>query len=74
MTETEVETYHEEGKEFIVFKTRYGLYSSRDTEGNGLVSSIEKDAVIFWSREALNGYKNSYAVSTGVSTVINGKL
>jgi len=64
MTEFEAENFVEEGKEFIVFQSRFGLYSSRDSEGNGLVSSISKDHCVFWSREALNGYKNSYAVTT----------
>jgi len=74
MTETEAETYYEEGQEFIVFQSRFGLYSSRDKEGNGICSSGVKEACIFWSREALNGYKNSYAVSTDVSTIMHGKL
>lgn len=64
MTDFEAENFTEEGKEFIVYQSRFGLYSSRDSEGNGLVSSINKEDCVFWSREALNGYKNSYAVTT----------
>lgn len=64
MTDFEAENFVEEGKEFIVFQSQFGLYSSRDSEGNGLCSSIDKAACVFWSREALNGYKNSYAVTT----------
>lgn len=64
MTEIDFENYVEEGNEFIVYKTRFGLYSSRDKEGNGICSSVNKEACIFWSREHFNGMKNSYKVVT----------
>ena len=64
MTEIDVENYVEEGHEFIVFKTRFGLYSSRDKEGNGICTSLDKESCIFWSREHFNGMKNSYEVVT----------
>jgi len=64
MTEFEAENFVEEGKEFIVFQSRFGLYSSRDSEGTGLCSSLKKEDCIWWSREFLNGFKNSYAVTT----------
>ena len=48
-----------DGGAFTVFATSYGTYSSRDRDGNGLVSGIDKDSVIFWSREHLNGFQNS---------------
>jgi len=51
-------TIHDDGA-FTVFKTRWGTYASRDKEGNGLVSSLDRDAVIFWSREHLTGFPNS---------------
>ena len=53
---------------FTVFKTRWKTYASRDKEGNGLCSSLDRDAVIFWSREHLNGFANSTSYSTNVST------
>ena len=59
---------------FTVFKTRWGTYTSRDKEGNGLCTSLDKEATIFWSREHLNGYANSYATSTNVSTQIGDSL
>ena len=59
---------------FTVFRTRWGTYASRDKEGNGLCTSLDKDATIFWSREHLNNFANSYATSTNVSTVIGDSL
>ncbi len=51
---------------FTVFHTRWGTYSSRDRDGKGLCSGSDKDAVIFWSREHLNGFQNSTATTTNV--------
>lgn len=52
---------------FTVFKTRWGTYASRDKEGNGLCSGLDKEAVCFWSREHLLGFPNSYATTTNVA-------
>ena len=65
MTTTDIETYDDGA--FSVFKTRWGTYSSRDKDGNGLCCSLDKEAVVFWSREHLNDFSNSYATSTNVS-------
>ena len=51
---------------FTVFGSRWGTYHSRDKEGNGLSCGLDKDAVIFWSREHLNGFANSYMTETNV--------
>ena len=51
---------------FSVFETRYGTYSSIDREGRALVSSLDKESVIAWSREHLNGFQNSTATVTNV--------
>jgi len=67
MTNTDMEIYDDGA--FTVFKTRWGTYAARDKDGNGLCSGIDKDATIFWAREHLNGYANSYATSTNVSMV-----
>ena len=67
MTELDYETYTEEGQDFIVFETHYGLFSSRDHEGNGICSSYTKEDCIFWSREHINGYKNSTSITTNVT-------
>ena len=67
MTNTEIETY-DDGS-FSVFRTRWGTYSSRDKDGNGLCCSLDKEACVFWSREHLNNFPNSYATSTNVSMI-----
>ena len=51
---------------FSVFFTAYGMYSSRDRDGVGLCCGLDKEAVIFWSREHLNGFQNSTATVTNV--------
>ena len=45
---------------FVVYTTRWGTYSSKDKHGNGLVCGLDKEAVIFWSREHLRGFPNSW--------------
>jgi hypothetical protein len=65
MTDPDIE-YFDEGA-FSIVKTRFGILCSYDKEGNGLISGIDKDAVVFWSRECLNGYQNSYASVTKTS-------
>ena len=59
---------------FTVFYTRFGLYSSRDREGKGLTCGLDKEAVIFWSREHLNGFQNSWASDTKTSVTGGYKL
>ena len=59
---------------FTVYKTRWGTFASRDKEGNGLCSGLDKEAVVFWSKEHLGGFANSYATSTNVSTEIGDSL
>jgi len=49
---------------FVLFYTSYGMYSSKDREGVGLCCGLDKDAVVFWSREHLNGFQNSWATVT----------
>ena len=68
----EIEVYDDGA--FTVFKTRWGTFAAKDKEGNGLCSGLDKDAVCFWAREHLNGFANSYATSTNVSTVIGDSL
>lgn len=51
---------------FTVFKTGYGMYSSRDREGVGLCCGLVREDVIAWSREHLNGFQNSTAYVTNV--------
>ena len=49
---------------FVLFYTSYGMYSSKDREGVGLCCGLDKDAVVFWSREHINGFQNSWATVT----------
>ena len=67
MTKTDIEIMDDGA--FSVYKTRWGTYSARDKEGNGLCVSLDKEATIFWAREHLNNFPNSYATSTNVSMV-----
>jgi len=62
--DTEIETFDD--STFSVFKTRWGTYAARDADGKGLCSGIDRDAVIFWAREHLNGFKNSTKHTTDV--------
>ena len=65
MTET-IENYDDGA--FMVIATRFGLYSSRNRDGEGITCGLDKDAVVFWSREHLNGFQNSWASNTAVKT------
>jgi hypothetical protein len=47
---------------FTVFKTRWGTYASRDKDGKDITSGLDKQAVIFWSREHLTGFPNSTVI------------
>ena len=49
---------------FNVFTTRYGTYQAKKPDGEGLCSGNDKEAVIFWAREHLNGFQNSWASVT----------
>ena len=61
----ELESYDDGA--FVVFKTRWKTWAARDKEGTDLCSSLDKDACIFWAREHLNGYQNSYMSVTNTS-------
>jgi hypothetical protein len=65
MASTDIELYDDGA--FSVFSTRWGTYAARDKEGNGLCSGIDKEAVVFWAREHLNGFANSHKTITNVS-------
>jgi hypothetical protein len=49
---------------FTVFATRWNTYAARDRDGNGLCSGIDKEGVVFWAREHINGFQNSWATTT----------
>lgn len=56
---------------FNVFTTRYGTFQAKTADGEGLCSGNVKEEVIFWAREHLNGFQNSWASVT--STSFTGK-
>ena len=53
--------------ELIIHTTRWGTYQARDKDGNGLCSGPFKEDVIFWGREHLNGFQNSWVSVTNTS-------
>ena len=53
--------------ELIIHTTRWKTYQARDKEGNELCSGPYKDDVIFWGREHLNGFQNSWVSVTNTS-------
>lgn len=58
MPTPEFETY--DNGAFNVFSTRWGTYAAKKSDGTGLCSGLDKDSVVFWAREHLNGFQNSY--------------
>ena len=58
--DTQIEVINSEWGDFTIFKSRGGLWNTRDGEGNGLVCGPERDWVIFWSEEHLNGNLRSW--------------
>lgn len=63
--ETELESFDDGA--FVVYRTRWDTYASRDKDGNNLCSSIDKDACVYWSREHLNNFKTSESWTTNIS-------
>ncbi len=61
---TEIEMFDDGA--FTVFKTRWNTYASRDKNGVGITSGLDKQAVIFWTREHLTGFPNSSVLETKV--------
>ena len=62
MNEPEFEIYDDGA--FTVFSTRWGTYAAKKPNGEGICSGLSKEDVVFWSREHLNGFQNSYAITT----------
>ena len=56
--------YNYDDGAFAIWLSRFGLWKAVDREGNGICSGEDKEAVIFWAREHLNGFQNSYATVT----------
>ena len=60
--------------ELIIHTTRWGTYQARDKDGNNLCSGPFKEDVIFWGREHLNGFQNSWKSVTSTSFTGGYKL
>jgi len=52
---------------FTIWKSRFGLWRATDREGTGLTSGLDKESVVYWAREHINGYKTSTKIVTNVS-------
>ena len=52
--------------DFTMSLTRFGLWRSVDRNGTGLCSGLDKEAVVYWSREHINGFQTSSSVTTRV--------
>ena len=49
---------------FTVWLNRFDVWKSADKEGKSLCSSVDKESVVFWAREHLNGFQLSWATVT----------
>ena len=63
---TDAISIHDDG-DFSVITTRWGTYHSKDKEGKELCCGSDKNAVIFWTREHLNNFPNSYMTVTNTT-------
>ena len=64
---------YDEGS-FTLWLSKYGVWKSADPEGKGIVSGIDKETVVFWSREHINGFQNSWVSDTNISCADGYKL
>ncbi len=60
--------YNYDDGSFALWLSQYGLWRSTDKEGKGICCGLVKEDVLFWTREHLNGFQNSTAYTTGVSS------
>ena len=72
MPTPEFETYDDGA--FNVFTTRWGTYAAKKPDGEGICSGMDKESVVNWAREHLNGFKTSYATTTKTSFESGYKL
>ena len=59
---------------FYVEQKRYGLWDSKDLEGNGLVTSLTEDQCISATRYVLKGRQEGWPESKTYSGEVGGKL
>ena len=58
--DSQIEVINSEWGDFTIFKSRGGLWNTRNSEGEGMVSGCVKEDVIFWTEEHLNGQLRSW--------------
>ena len=63
---SDVMEFYDDGA-IVIHTTRWGTYQARDKDGNGLCSGMDKESVLFWGREHLNGFQNSWHTTTKVT-------
>ena len=52
---------------FTLYLSRFGVWKTKDRDGKGICSGMNKDSVIYWAREHLNGFQTSGKIVTKVS-------
>ena len=58
--DSNIEVINSQWGDFTIFKSRGGLWNTRNSEGEGMVCGLDKDQVIFWTEEHLNGQLRSW--------------
>ena len=58
--DTQIEVINSEWGDFTIFKSRGGLWSTRNNEGESMCCGCNKEDVIFWTEEHLNGGLRSW--------------
>ena len=49
---------------FTLYLNRFGVWKTRNANGDGICSGLDKEDVVFWAREHINGFQNSWASTT----------
>ena len=66
--------YNYDDGSFTLWLSRYGVWKSADPEGKGITSGLDKESVVFWTREHLNGFQLSWASTINTSSGDGYKL
>ncbi len=59
--------YNYDNGAFTLWLSRFGIWKSADPEGKGITSGLDKESVVFWTREHLNGFQLSWSSTTKTS-------
>ena len=58
--DSNIEVINSEWGDITIFKSRGGLWNTRNSEGEPMVCGLDKEWVIFWTEEHLNGQLRSW--------------